>query len=211
MKRMAHGFCLTLLVAVAAPGAYATPRVLIIGDSWAAGVWATRALDEVFEEYGLDDVDTVGDVTAVGGSTAEQWATADWRGLITQQLAVYPTIDTIHLIIGGNDVLSRIKDTDVFSGIAQYLREGWWNSIKDDVQTVVNHSLLHPQIKHVVIADYDYLNVNTINVYFTLLGQDYSFGGMSQLEVNTAFLEVGIKKFEVAANTAGCEYVQTVG
>jgi len=102
----------SLIFLVLAVSAQAAPRILIVGDSWAAGVWMTRALDQVLQEYGITDVETVGDATAVAGSKASQWAAADGRAVITQQLAAYPTIDSVHLIIGGNDVLSRIKDTD---------------------------------------------------------------------------------------------------
>jgi len=190
-----------------------TKRVLIVGDSWTAGIWAVNAMDEVFEEYGLTHIGSEGTLTAQSGSKAAQWANeTTFKNYIIDSLIAYPTIDTVHLVIGGNDILSRIKDTDVYSGIASLQREGWWDTIQNDVQTIVNFCLAFPQIEHVVINDYDYLNRTTAELVLgTLFGQDADFGGMSQEQVNNAFLTVGQRKMNVAQNTPGCEYVQNWG
>lgn len=196
---------------VCAWSAVGEPRILIVGDSWSSTVWYGGAIDQVFQEYGRPYVQAEGTLTAVGGTTAADWAKQNRRNVITQALLSHPTIDSIHLMIGGNDILGKIKDTNVFSGIYPFLRPGWWQDIQDDIQTIVNHCLLHPQIKHVVIADYDYINRLTIQVFFSLLGQTYDFGGMTQEQVNTCFIEVGQLKLEIAQNTANCHYVQNFG
>jgi lysophospholipase L1-like esterase len=188
-----------------------TPRVLIVGDSWAAGVYLSGALDEVLDEYGLTHVGVEGLDTAIGGSKAEQWVTTQWRGKITQALLDFPTIDTIHLIIGGNDILGHIKDTDVYESPGSILREAWWDAIEDDVQTVVDHCLLLPQVRKVVLADYDYLNRVTAQLFYSLTGASNDFGGMTQFEVNKAFIEVGQRKLAVALRTPGCEYIHNFG
>jgi len=207
MRRAGLVLCLIGLGA----GAHAVPRILIVGDSWAVTVWAGRAIDQVLQEYGINDVESVGDLTARGGSTAEDWTAPDWLAAITQQLNAYPTIDTVHLIIGGNDVLSKIKTTNVFTGWPALLRESWWQEIQNNVQVIVNYCLMHPQVKHVVISDYDYLNRATVQVIYWILGQTFDFGGMTQGQVNTAFIEVGLKKLAVAQRTPGCYYVQNFG
>lgn len=188
-----------------------TPRVLVVGDSWAAGVYLSGALDEVFDEYGLTQVGVEGLDTALGGSKAAQWSTSLWRGKITQELLDYPTVDTIHLIIGGNDVLGHIKETDVYEGIGAALREGWWDQLETDIQAVVDHCLLFPQIRRVVLADYDYVNKTTAQVLYSLTGSNADFGGMTQYEVNKAFIEVGERKLAIAQRTPGCEYVHNFG
>ncbi|HPO16478.1 MAG TPA: proprotein convertase P-domain-containing protein [Candidatus Hydrogenedentes bacterium] len=198
-------------ILVCAGSAVAEPRILIIGDSWSATVWYGGAIDQVFQEYGRPYVQAEGSLTALGGSTAAQWAQQDYRNIITQELLSHPTIDSIHLMIGGNDILGKIKDTNVFSGIYPFLRPGWWQDIQDDIQTIVNYCLLHPQVKHVVIADYDYINRLTIQVFFALLGQTYDFGGMTQEQVNTCFIEVGQLKLAIAQRTPNCHYVQNFG
>lgn len=207
-RRVAIG--LVVLVLFSSP-VFATPRVLIVGDSWAAGVWATRAMDEVFQEFGMQGVESEATLTAVSGSKASQWAKQDWLNFITYELAVYPTIDTVHIIIGGNDVLGRIQNTNVFTGLNQYFRNSWWNEIKKNVQTVCNYCLLHPQIKHVVIGGYDYLNRMTAEFVMSLMGQKCTFGGMSQYQVNKAFIEVGQKMAEIALSTPNVGYVQNFG
>jgi hypothetical protein len=155
---------LALLVALPA---CAAPRILILGDSWAQGIWVARALDEVLLEYNIVGVETAGETTAIGGTKASDWADASHRATITAALNANPTIDSIHLVLGGNDILAHIKDTDAYSGIGAILREGWWNAIKADLQTVVNHCLSHAQVKHVVIADYDYLNRTTAQLFYS--------------------------------------------
>jgi lysophospholipase L1-like esterase len=188
-----------------------TPRVLIVGDSWAAGVFLTAALDEVLDEFGLTHAGVVGDTTAIGGSKAEQWATSEWRAKITAKLVENPTIDSVHLIMGGNDVLARIKNTDVFEGVGALLRETWWAQIETAITTVVQHCLSFPQVKKVVIADYDYLNSFTAHFLDALSGGSNDFGGMSQYEVNQAFIEVGQLKKGLAQRTENCEYVHNFG
>ncbi|MFM1919935.1 MAG: hypothetical protein RLZZ303_1569 [Candidatus Hydrogenedentota bacterium] len=188
-----------------------SPRVLIVGDSWAAGMYLSGALDEVMDEYGLTHVGIAGAETAIGGSKADQWATSQWRGKITQALLDYPTIDTIHLSIGGNDILSNIKATDAFEGVGALLREGWWNAIEDDIQEIVDHCLVFPQIRKVVLADYDYLNRVTAQLFYSLTGGSNDFGGMTQFEVNECFVAVGERKKAIAARTPGCEYIHNFG
>lgn len=188
-----------------------SPRVLIVGDSWAAGMYLSGALDEVMDEYGLTHVGIAGAETAIGGSKAAQWATSQWRGKITQALLDYPTIDTIHLSIGGNDILSNIKATDAFEGVGALLREGWWNAIENDIQAIVDHCLLFPQIRKVVLADYDYLNRVTAQLFYSLTGGSNDFGGMTQFEVNECFVQVGERKKAIAARTPGCEYIHNFG
>ena len=191
--------------------AEAEPRILGAGDSWAASVWFTRALHEVLQEYGIDDVETVGDGTAIGGSTAAQWASTDFKNVVALELAAHPTLDCVHLIAGGNDVLGRIKQTNVYAGWEQFFRESWWDELRNDIQDFVNYCLFFPQIEHVVIGGYDYLNRTTIEVFFSLAGQSYNFGGMSQRQVNDCFTDVGQRKLNVALSTPGCEYVHNFG
>ncbi len=188
-----------------------TPRVLVVGDSWAAGVYLSGALDEVFDEYGLTHIGVEGANTALGGSKADQWASVEWRNKITTELQAHPTIDTIHLIIGGNDILGHIKDTDVYEGVGALLRTEWWNQIEEDVETVIDHCLAFPQIRKVVFADYDFLNKTTSQLLYSLTGSSVNYGGMTQFEVNKAFIEVGQRKLAVAQATPDCEYIHNFG
>ena len=144
MARFVSRFFLVSLLVLSAPVALAVPRILIVGDSWAQGVWVARALDQVLLEYNIQGVETEGSTTAIGGTTANGWAGNPRT--INSAIQANPTIDSVHLIIGGNDILGKIKSTNVYTGIDQYLREGYWNQIQADVQTIVNHCLSFPQI-----------------------------------------------------------------
>ena len=80
-----------------------TPRVLLVGDSWAQFMWFDRSLRDVFAANGRPDIVEVGAVTAQGGTTAAEWTDPAMLQMITDELQANPTIDVVQLTIGGND------------------------------------------------------------------------------------------------------------
>src|SRR5688572_4462721 len=110
MSSYFHRFISLVLLAatVAFPAAGATPRVLYVGDSWTAYPWlqSPPALRQVFNEpgVGLGAYEEDGSI-ALLRATALEWNNPVALQAITDQLAAKPTIDTIHISIGGNDIL----------------------------------------------------------------------------------------------------------
>ena len=96
-----------VIAAVVSPLASAepTPRILLVGDSWAARAFRTRAFRTALENKGLRQFEEKGDVTAIGGTTASDWASPPYLERITEELEACPTLDIVHLSIGGNDFL----------------------------------------------------------------------------------------------------------
>jgi hypothetical protein len=189
----------------------AEPRILLVGDSWAQGVWLTRVMEAAFKEAGMGEVGIAGEATALGGTRADQWVKEEYRAKIAGELAKNPSIHMVHLIIGGNDVLKRIKETNVFEAWDELHRQSEWRDIADNVRKIVEYCLSFPQIKHVVIGGYDYLNAKTAREALGALGQNFDFGGMTQTRVNQCFIAVEGLKRDLAKEIKGCAYVHNIG
>ena len=125
----------------------ATPRILLIGDSWAQQIGAFDVFETVLAGEGLSNVSVVKE--GIAGSTAAQWASNDGGKLdtITTQLTNNPTIDIVHINLGGNDV---------FAGSPL-------ESIADNIDIVVDHiHSINPNVR-VALGSYDYIAVIEFN------------------------------------------------
>ena len=141
-------FIATLVSAHVAAGE--TPRILLVGDSWAAWTWRTRALRTALENKGLRQFEEKGEVTAIGGTTSSDWATPPFLERITSELQAYPTLDIVHLSIGGNDFLqaSPSSPLDALAILGRILA---------NTRTVVEHIHgVRPEAR-IAYAVYDYV------------------------------------------------------
>lgn len=134
-----------------------TERVLVVGDSWAEFTWLANSVDEALTWAGHADKIAVGDTTAISGTTAAQWNTSPYQTLIAQALIAYPTIDVIHLHVGGNDFLGQWNTSLSPMAVAALYQE-----IADDIEGLVSyiHSL-DPTLE-IVYPSYDYLNFEEV-------------------------------------------------
>lgn len=208
--------CFAFLALVLLAASYASParaeaRVLIVGDSWAQGIWVGGLMDKALAAAGFEDVSSVGEACALGGTRADQWVRPEYQQKIQQTLADHPTVDMVHLIIGGNDVLRRIKETNVFEAWTEEKRSREWDGIARNIQRIVDFCLAQPQVRRVGLAGYDYINSRTADEVFAILGQDFHFGGMTQEQVNQCFIELERRKRDIAADTDGCTYIHNLG
>lgn len=141
-------FVLALLISVAAQGQ--TKRILVTGDSWAAlsdGNWGTQFLLNGYPQYSRSQ-------SGVSGMTASLMTTDTFLlQQIVAPLINNPSIDMVHLSIGGNDLLGAWRtSTSPQDAIAL------WQQIQSNVQTVVNTALsIRPNLQ-VTIVGYDYTN-----------------------------------------------------
>ncbi|MFA6239717.1 MAG: SGNH/GDSL hydrolase family protein [Candidatus Hydrogenedentales bacterium] len=190
-----------------------TKRILIVGDSWAMSVSAENhdgfpskdVFDQVLADSGFPDVETQGKVTAWGGRKASDWVKPKNLSLITQELEAYPSIDIVHLIIGGNDYLTAIQDPTFISKTPEQ-RSEIWNGIAANIQKIVDTCLAVRSSIRVVIADYDYLDTNAAQTFW-----HFDFHGASVKQINSWFVELGDKKKEIAAKSERCEYLENWG
>ncbi len=133
-------------------------RVLLVGDSWAEFMWDDRSLRTVFADEGHPDILEKGDVTAISGSTAADWATPASRQLITDELLANPTIDLVQLTMGGNDFLAGISGGGWFVGMPPEDEQALFDRVAGDIQTVIDHILDLDADIHIVLSFYDYPN-----------------------------------------------------
>ncbi len=149
MKRLSWVLVTAFLFFAALPGAEAqTARILVVGDSWTPAMLSRIQI--VLDDLGLSGYTVEGDLTTRGGSTAAQWATPTWLGYITTELTANPTIDIVHLSMGGNDYLGALPDTpEELAALVE--------SVFDDIDTVVAHILSIRPNARVALCSYDYV------------------------------------------------------
>lgn len=190
-----------------------TKRILIVGDSWTMSLTAENrdgfpapdVFDNVLEKNGFAQYETQGAVTAWGGRQASHWAKPEHCDEIVAELHAHPTIDIVHLIVGGNDFLTAVQKPGFKSKTAQE-RDAVWTGIQKDVQTIVDTCLGVRDTVRVVVAGYDYLDAVSAHKFWSM-----DFHGATQTELNSWFTELGRKKLEIARNTPRCEYIQNWG
>lgn len=180
------------------PGPVLGTRVLLVGDSWTQAMWNDQTLGDVFADNGFAGVYEKGDVTAISGTTASWWALPGSLQLITNELTTNPDIDMVHLSMGGNDVLAGQSNGGWYKGMGEPAEEALWDTIQDNVETVVQHILgVRPTI-HIVIASYDYINFwDTLNVPANQLMWN-NLGQPTPRELNDALIQEGDHMHELA-------------
>ena len=142
-----------LVLLVLQPAFAGIPRILMVGDSWPWFMMLNNAFNTALEETGLGKYEAVGIYTTAPGSTARQWRRERWLKKIDQQLAEYPTIDIVHVSLGGNDYLQKWAPDMPLEE-----RTELFNGVRDDIEAVVQHILsVRPNVR-VAIVEYDYVN-----------------------------------------------------
>jgi len=133
-------------------------RVLVVGDSWAEFMWDDRALRDVFSDNGHPEILEKGDVTAISGSWAADWATPNNLALITSELNANPFLEVVQLTAGGNDFLAGQSGGGWHTGMSEQDKAALFQQIADNIQIIIDHVKgLNPEIK-ILLSFYDYPN-----------------------------------------------------
>jgi lysophospholipase L1-like esterase len=180
-----------LCIAVSAHGA--TPKILLVGDSWAAGESDHESFEQALAAKGLTQWSAKGNITGIGGSAAVQWATPAYLQLITDELAANPSITIVHISMGGNDFLGFVNALRTREEL-----DAKYQTIVADINTVVDHALSQRPDIQVGISSYDYLTVP--------LGY-----GMLPQAVNQELLIFGQAVREYADSKDRCVYLNNWG
>lgn len=191
-----------------------TKRILIIGDSWAVSITAENrdhlpapdVFDEVLTANGLGAFETQGAVTARGGRKASDWAKPEYLAEIVQELTTYPTIDIVHLVIGGNDFLTAVQQKDFRQKNAEERGEVW-KDIEKDIRQIVDTCLDVREEIRVVLAGYDYLDYKAAESFW----KQMDFQDVMTTELNRWFVELGERKRALAREIPRCEYLDNWG
>ncbi len=137
-----------LCVLIALSAQAQTARILVVGDSWTPAM--VSRIQSVLDGRGLGDNLVVGGTTTLWGTHAAQWATPGNLLLIEQELSNNPTIDIVHLSMGGNDYLGAVPGTP--EALAALIEQ-----VFDDIDTVVAHILSIRPNARVALCSYDYV------------------------------------------------------
>ena len=141
-------------------------RVLLVGDSWADYMWQDQVLRSVFSEEGHAVLEK-GDVTAISGTTAAEWATPGFLQSIDDELTANPSIDLVQLTMGGNDFLAGMSGGGWYVGMPPAEEEALYQQVQQDLETVVDHLLGFDPDLEIVLSFYDYPNfVETLGFPF---------------------------------------------
>lgn len=154
-------------------------RVLIAGDSWAQFMWDDNTHNLLFDRFGHADKRAVsrslgqnpgpghtGPEYAISGSEAREWVQTSsfpWIGNVVAELQAQPTIDSVMLSIGGNDILAGrsgggwYKDMDLDQAGAEAALFG---RILDHTQTITDAVLAVRPSLTVLVSSYEYPNFN---------------------------------------------------
>ena len=156
------------------------PKVLIAGDSWAQYMSDDGTHNAMFDKFGHSNFDLLGQSLgsnpgpgytgteyAISGSEAREWADMvnyPWVDNVITEINNNPTIETVILSIGGNDILAAksgggwYKDMDLDVAGAE---AALFATIRDNTFVVINEILaVHPNIE-ILLSSYDYPNFDT--------------------------------------------------
>ncbi len=183
---------IVLLLSLALP-AGATPTLLLVGDSWAEFMRFHGSMNQVFTANGHPEIEAVGELTSIGGTTAAFWAEPPQLALIDAELTAQPDIRWLQLTVGGNDFGAGLAGGGWHSGLDPTATQALFDQIATDVATIVDHLLAqHPDLI-IVLSLYDYPNLvesltlglaGTCTSFWNNVGQPDSFTYNSAL---TAF------------------------
>ncbi len=141
-----------------------TPRVLIVGDSWAQLQIDNNSHNQVFADNGFSSVviHTISDSVSEDGRQAADWAMPAQLQIILDALNNNPEIDTVQLTIGGNDFLNAWN-----INLTMMEEQALQQQIATDLTTIIDAVLLQNSAIQVFLSFYDYPNFeDTIGGFF---------------------------------------------
>ncbi|MEL7020649.1 MAG: hypothetical protein AAGK47_03500, partial [Bacteroidota bacterium] len=226
------------ITAQVCPSNAATPKVLIAGDSWAQYMWDDNAHNIIFDKFGYADYDMIsesldsnpgagytGTEYAISGSEAREWvdqANYPWIANVVAALNANPTIETVVLSIGGNDILAAksgggwYKDMDLDNPGSE---AALFSTIEANTQVIIDAVLaVRPNI-NVLISSYDFVNFN-VNGFACIfyacpkrrdLSRDPDNDLITDRELNELMITVEQRRIEMANAQDRVYYDNSVG
>lgn len=133
-------------------------EVLLVGDSWAFFMGVDQTINDVFEQWGHSDKKFFTNLTlAENGAETVDFLQQGKQDEIEQQLLDKPSIEIVHLSIGGNDVLGSWN-----TNMTQAQTDSIKNQVKDSIIAVIDFiQSVRPGIQ-VVWSGYCYSNFKEV-------------------------------------------------
>ncbi|MDQ1257238.1 MAG: hypothetical protein QG656_1841 [Candidatus Hydrogenedentes bacterium] len=191
------------------------PRILVCGDCWMQKAVEWGSFDAYLREHGFEAYETRGALTSVRGLNAD-WAASPTRNIPTsnkpflttvdEELAAYPTIDIVHLVLGANDFYNPVLFGANYKTFTSEEWDAYVATVRKSFDTIVRHMVeRHPNVK-VCISGYTYFDTSLIP-----LAGGSNFNGMTQGEVNRFMATMMDVQRQVAAEVDRVDYVQNWG
>jgi hypothetical protein len=156
------------------------PKVLLAGDSWAQYMYDDGTHNEIFNKFGHPDYDLLGQSLgsnpgagyagteyAISGSEAREWADMvnyPWIDNVINEITNNPSIETVILSIGGNDILAAKSDGGWYKDMDLDVpgsEAALFATIRANTFTIINEIIaVHPNVD-ILLSSYDYPNFNT--------------------------------------------------
>ena len=133
-------------------------RVMLVGDSWAFFMGVDQTINDVFERWGHSNKTFYTNTTlAENGAETVDFLQANKQTEIEDQLNNRPSIDIVHLSIGGNDVLGSWK-----TSMTAAQTDSIQTQVRDSIDAVINFiKSVRPNID-VVWSGYCYSNFQEV-------------------------------------------------
>ncbi len=191
-----------------------TPKVLLVGDSWAWFMNTESTINNVFKTWGFSNYKFISNATlAVNGAETQDVMKATTEAEILHQLTINPSIEVVHLSIGGNDFLGDWK-VSMTQGATDTLQ----NEVFERLDSIVRFiKSCKPGIR-ILWSGYVYTNFQEVISGSSGIGSANQFYGTWQnmefptaLQFNTVQNAQSDQMNTYAANDPQVEYVEANG
>lgn len=212
------------------------PKVLIAGDSWAQYMSDDGTHNKILDKFGHADKDLLGPSLgsnpgsgytgteyAISGSEAKEWADKanyPWIQNVIDEITNNPTIETVILSIGGNDILAGRSGGGWYQNMDNDnpgSEAALFNTIRDNTFVIIDDILAaHPDVE-ILISSYDYPNFNASLCFLFAcpMRRDLSYSGSSPLitdaELNQMMITVESIRIPWADTDSRLHYDNAVG
>lgn len=187
-------FVCSVLIATFPASASPVPRILLAGDSWAALMQAFDTYQTVLPEYpGCEDYRSLGFRTAVVGMRASEFVAPAMLAKVAEELALYPTIDVVHLSLGGNDILYGTWKPTMSPAQQQAL----FDSVTAHVETAIDFILAQRPDIRVGLCGYTF--------------GDHAASGVTPSQANQAILALEQSKLAMLQGKERVFYIHNLG
>lgn len=172
----------------------AIPRILLVGDSWGALIQAFNTYQTVLPEFpGLGQYRSIGFRTTMVGARAAEFDTPEMLATVADELNRCPTIDVVHLSLGGNDILYGDWQPAMTPAQAQAL----FDTVTGHVENVIDYILaLRPDIK-IGLCGYTF--------------GDHPISGATTRQVNEAIVGLEQTKLAMVGTKSRVFYINNLG
>jgi len=187
-------------------------RILLVGDSWADYMWQDQVLRSVFLDEGHAILEK-GDVTAISGSTAAEWASPAFLQSIEGELSANPSIDLVQLTMGGNDFLAGMSGGGWYAGMPPAEEEALYQQVQQDLETVIDHLLGYDPELEIVLSFYDYPNFVETLVFINFVCNNLwdDLNQPTPTEMNQLLVELMVRVRTTAAIRPRVSLVEHLG